>query len=110
MGLFGKRDDGNRSGGHPGTGGDGGRGAADGAAGTFDTGRGTEIFDKMLLARRVRMVVLAAFVVFVAWQQMWLLTAIGVGLMLLTLWQNKRLKEEIAVRLADDEAARRGGA
>lgn len=81
---------------------------ADTTAGTgdeavFTTGRGTQVYDGMLLARRVRMVALAAFTVFVAWQQMWLLTGIGIALILMTLWQNKRLREEIAVRQADDE-------
>lgn len=103
-----KRDEANSADRQPGD------GAADatqaqGDANAFGVGRGTEIFDKMLLARRVRMVALAAFTIFVAWQQMWLLTGIGAVLMLLTLWQNKRLREEIAVRIADEEAARRAG-
>lgn len=62
------------------------------------------MYEKMLLARRVRMALLIAFVIFVAWQKMWLLVAIAIGLMALTVWQTKRLREEIAVRTAAEEA------
>ena len=62
------------------------------------------MYEKMLLARRVRMALLIVFILFVAWKQMWLLVAIGVGLMALTVWQTKRLREEIAVRAAADNA------
>lgn len=62
------------------------------------------MYEKMLLARRVRMALLIVFILFVAWKQMWLLVAIGVGLMALTVWQTKRLREEIAVRTAADNA------
>ncbi len=62
------------------------------------------MYEKMLLARRVRMALLVVFVLFVAWQQMWLLVAIGVALMALTVWQTKRLREEIAVRTAAENA------
>lgn len=62
------------------------------------------MYEKMLLARRVRMALLIVFILFVAWKQMWLLVAIGVGLMALTVWQTKRLREEIAVRTAADHA------
>ncbi len=62
------------------------------------------MYEKMLLARRVRMALLIVFVLFVAWQQMWLLVAIGVALMALTVWQTKRLREEIAVRTAAENA------
>lgn len=62
------------------------------------------MYEKMLLARRVRMALLIAFIIFVAWQKMWMLVAIGVGLMALTIWQTKRLREEIAVRTAAENA------
>lgn len=62
------------------------------------------MYEKMLLARRVRMALLIVFILFVAWKQMWLLVAIGAGLMALTVWQTKRLREEIAVRTAADNA------
>ena len=62
------------------------------------------MYEKMLLARRVRMALLVAFVIFVAWQKMWLLVAIGAFLMALTVWQTKRLREEIAVRTAAENA------
>lgn len=35
------------------------------------------LYEKMLLARRVRMALLVVFVIFVAWQKMWMLVAIG---------------------------------
>ncbi|MFD5868715.1 hypothetical protein ACFWGD_08900 [Corynebacterium sp. NPDC060344] len=62
------------------------------------------MYEKMLLARRVRMALLVVFVLFVAWQQMWILVAIGMALMALTVWQTKRLREEIAVRTAAENA------
>ena len=62
------------------------------------------MYEKMLLARRVRMALLVVFVIFVAWQKMWLLVAIGAFLMALTVWQTKRLREEIAVRTAAENA------
>ncbi|WP_295624518.1 hypothetical protein [uncultured Corynebacterium sp.] len=62
------------------------------------------MYEKMLLARRVRMALLVVFAIFVAWQQMWLLFWITVGLMALTIWQTKRLREEIAVRTAAENA------
>lgn len=60
------------------------------------------MYEKMLLARKVRMAGLIVFLLVVLWQQMWLLVAIAIGLILLTLWQTKRLKEEIAVSSAKD--------
>lgn len=60
------------------------------------------MYEKMLLARRVRMVGLIVFLLVVLWQQMWLLVAIAVALIALTIWQTKRLREEIAVRTAKD--------
>lgn len=60
------------------------------------------MYEKMILARRVRIVLLIAFTLFVAWQQMWLLVALSLLLLGLTLWQTKRLREEIAVRRADE--------
>lgn len=65
-------------------------------------------YESMLLARKVRMVLLIAFIAFMAWQKMWWLVAIGFILIALTLWQNKRLREEIAIRRAD-EADRQSG-
>ncbi|HHU44253.1 MAG TPA: hypothetical protein GXZ46_01205 [Actinomycetales bacterium] len=60
------------------------------------------MYEKMLLARRVRMVGLIVFLLVVLWQQMWLLVAIAVALIALTIWQTKRLREEIAVRTAKE--------
>lgn len=60
------------------------------------------MYEKMLLARKVRMAGLIVFLLVVLWQQMWLLVAIAIGLILLTLWQTKRLKEEIAASSAKD--------
>ena len=62
------------------------------------------MYEKMLLARRVRMALLVVFVIFVAWQKMWMLVAIALFLMALTVWQTKRLREEIAVRTAAENA------
>ena len=62
------------------------------------------MYEKMLLARRVRMVGLIVFLLLVLWQQMWLLVAIAVALIALTIWQTKRLHEEIAVRTAKEGA------
>lgn len=59
-------------------------------------------YESMLLARKVRMVLLCAFVAFMAWQKMWWLVAIGLILIALTMWQNKRLREEIAIRQANE--------
>lgn len=62
-------------------------------------------YEAMLLARKVRMVLLTIFIVFVAYKDVWWLVAVGVLLIGMTLWQNKRLREEIAVRNADELAA-----
>lgn len=62
-------------------------------------------YEAMLLARKVRMVLLIIFIVFVAYKGVWWLVAVGVLLIGMTLWQNKRLREEIAVRNADELAA-----
>lgn len=60
------------------------------------------MYEKMLLARRVRMVGLIIFLLIVLWQQMWMLVAVAVVLIGLTIWQTKRLREEIAVRTAKE--------
>lgn len=57
----------------------------------------------MKIARRVRMVLLIGFVLFMAWEGTWLLAAVGVGLIALTIWQNKKLEEHIAERKAAGE-------
>lgn len=62
-------------------------------------------YEAMLLARKVRMMLLIIFIVFVAYKGVWWLVAVGVLLIGMTLWQNKRLREEIAVRNADELAA-----
>lgn len=59
-------------------------------------------YEAMLLARKVRMVLLVIFIAFVTYKGVWWLAAIGVLLIGMTLWQNKRLREEIAVRNADE--------
>ena len=62
-------------------------------------------YEAMLLARKVRMVLLIIFIAFVAYKGVWWLVAVGILLIGMTLWQNKRLLEEIAVRNADELAA-----
>lgn len=62
-------------------------------------------YEAMLLARKVRMVLLIIFIAFVAYKGVWWLVAVGILLIGMTLWQNKRLREEIAVRNADELAA-----
>ena len=62
-------------------------------------------YEAMLLARKVRMVLLIIFIAFVAYKGAWRLVAVGILLIGMTLWQNKRLREEIAVRNADELAA-----
>ncbi|OHR22888.1 hypothetical protein HMPREF2787_05065 [Corynebacterium sp. HMSC061H03] len=62
-------------------------------------------YEAMLLARKVRMVLLIIFIAFVAYKGAWWLVAVGVFLIGMTLWQNKRLREEIAVRNADELAS-----
>lgn len=62
-------------------------------------------YEAMLLARKVRMVLLIIFIAFVAYKGVWWLVAVGIFLIGMTLWQNKRLREEIAVRNADELAA-----
>ena len=62
-------------------------------------------YEAMLLARKVRMVLLIIFIAFVAYKCVWWLVAVGILLIGMTLWQNKRLREEIAVRNADELAA-----
>lgn len=62
-------------------------------------------YEAMLLARKVRMVLLIAFIAFMAYKGVWWLVAVGILLIGMTLWQNKRLREEIAVRNADELAA-----
>nr|WP_120492677.1 hypothetical protein [Corynebacterium lactis] len=62
-------------------------------------------YEAMLLARKLRMVLLVVFIAFVAYKGVWWLVAVGVFLVGLTLWQNKRLREEIAVRNADENNA-----
>lgn len=62
-------------------------------------------YEAMLLARKVRMVLLIIFIAFVAYKGVWWLVAIGIFLIGMTLWQNKRLREEIAVRNADELAS-----
>lgn len=59
-------------------------------------------YEAMLLARKLRMVLLIAFIAFVAYKGVWWLVAVGVFLIGMTLWQNKRLREEITVRNADE--------
>ena len=59
-------------------------------------------FEAMLLARKVRMVLLIAFGAFMAYKGAWFFVAIAVILIGLTLWQNKRLREEIAVQQEKD--------
>ena len=61
-------------------------------------------YEAMLLARKVRMVLLIIFIGFVAYKGVWWLVAVGIFLIGMTLWQNKRLREEIAVRNADELA------
>ena len=61
-------------------------------------------YEAMLLARKVRMVLLIIFIAFVAYKGVWWLMAVGIFLIGMTLWQNKRLREEIAVRNADELA------
>lgn len=62
-------------------------------------------YEAMLLARKVRMVLLIIFIAFVAYKGVWWLVAVGILLIGMTLWQNKRLREEIAVRNADELAS-----
>lgn len=62
-------------------------------------------YEAMLLARKVRMVLLIIFIAFVAYKGVWWLVAVGIFLIGMTLWQNKRLREEIAVRNAEELAA-----
>ncbi|MDK8819277.1 hypothetical protein HMPREF2651_06810 [Corynebacterium sp. HMSC063A05] len=62
-------------------------------------------YEAMLLARKVRMVLLIIFIAFVAYKGVWWLVAVGIFLIGMTLWQNKRLREEIAVRNADELVA-----
>ncbi|MDK8828786.1 MULTISPECIES: hypothetical protein [Corynebacterium] len=62
-------------------------------------------YEAMLLARKVRMVLLIIFIAFVVYKGAWWLVAVGILLIGMTLWQNKRLREEIAVRNADELAA-----
>lgn len=62
-------------------------------------------YEAMLLARKVRMALLIIFIAFVAYKGVWWLVAVGILLIGMTLWQNKRLREEIAVRNADELAA-----
>lgn len=62
-------------------------------------------YEAMLLARKVRMVLLIIFIAFVAYKGVWWLVAVGILLIGMTLWQNKRLREEITVRNADELAA-----
>ncbi|MCQ9167577.1 hypothetical protein [Corynebacterium amycolatum] len=62
-------------------------------------------YEAMLLARKVRMVLLIIFIAFVAYKGAWWLVAVGILLIGMTLWQNKRLREEIAVRNADELAS-----
>ena len=62
-------------------------------------------YEAMLLARKVRMVLLITFIAFVAYKGVWWLVAVGIFLIGMTLWQNKRLREEIAVRNADELAS-----
>lgn len=62
-------------------------------------------YEAMLLARKVRMVLLIAFIAVVAYKGVWWLVAVGILLIGMTLWQNKRLREEIAVRNSDELAA-----
>lgn len=62
-------------------------------------------YEAMLLARKARMVLLIIFIAFVAYKGVWWLVAVGIFLIGMTLWQNKRLREEIAVRNADELAA-----
>lgn len=62
-------------------------------------------YEAMLPARKVRMVLLIIFIAFVAYKGVWWLVAVGILLIGMTLWQNKRLREEIAVRNADELAA-----
>lgn len=62
-------------------------------------------YEAMLLARKVRMVLLIICIAFVAYKGVWWLVAVGIFLIGMTLWQNKRLREEIAVRTADELAA-----
>ena len=62
-------------------------------------------YEAMLLARKVRMVLLITFIAFVAYKGVWWLVAVGILLIGMTLWQNKKLREEIAVRNADELAA-----
>lgn len=62
-------------------------------------------YEAMLLARKVRMVLLIIFIAFVAYKGVWWLVAVGILLIGMTLWQNKKLREEIAVRNADELAA-----
>lgn len=62
-------------------------------------------YEAMLLARKVRMVLLIIFIAFVAYKGAWWLVAVGILLIGMMLWQNKRLREEIAVRNADELAA-----
>ena len=58
-------------------------------------------FEAMLLARKLRLVLLAIFIAYVAYQHIWWLVAIGVALWALTLWQLKRLRVEIALHQSD---------
>lgn len=62
-------------------------------------------YEAMLLARKVRMVLLIIFIAFVTYKGVWWLAAVGVFLIGMTLWQNKRLREEIAVHNADELAS-----
>lgn len=59
-------------------------------------------FEAMLLARRVRMVLLITFGAFMTYKGAWFLVGITVILIGLTLWQNKRLREEIAIQQERD--------
>ena len=62
-------------------------------------------YEAMLLARKVRMALLIIFIAFVAYKGVWWLVAVGALLIGMTLWQNKQLREEIAVRNADEFTA-----
>lgn len=64
-----------------------------------------DTFEAMLLARKFRMVLLVLFIAFVAYKGAWWLVIVGIALVGMTLWQNKRLREEIAVRNADANTA-----
>lgn len=65
----------------------------------------TTTLDSMLMARRVRIGLLVVFTLAMSWERMYLLSAVGLGLIALTLWQMRRIREEIAVRAADAATA-----